>query len=296
MSESATSHGCKLPFTYNLVDGLIVPNYFMQNKVNELKEKLILCQGDVVINTYPKAGTTWVQQICKLLRNGGKEDGMKVFEAIPWLEVTALQYGPPSISLDSLTRPFYLKSHMPYELTLGGLPHLTKAKYIYVARNPKDVAVSYFHHMRGVKIYEFVGSWDEYFSLYLTGRICFGSWFDHVLGWWEHKDTENILFLKYEELKSNLHEGVLRIAKFLRDDVPPASVINQVVEQCSFERMKTNPAVDFSWIPRNLDQPPFIRKGEVGDWRNYFTDEQNTVFDALYAEQMKDSGLDFEFY
>ena len=141
---------------------------------------------------------------------------------------------------------------------------------------------------------EFTGTWDEFFSFYLTGKVFYGSWFDHVLGWWEHRDADNILFLKYEDLKSNLREGVLQIAKFVHTDVPPASVIDQVVEQSSFESMKSNPAVNYAWAPRNPDQPPFMRKGKVGDWRNYFTAEQNAAFDALYAERMKDNDLDFE--
>ena len=38
-----------------------------------------------------------------------------------------------------------------------------------------------------------------------------------------------------------------------------------------------------------------LRKGIVGDWRNHFTTEQNAEFDAIYAEMMKGSGLDFGF-
>jgi len=287
----------ELPFLYNVVDGLIVPSIITQRRVDEMKRMLTLSPGDVVINSYQKSGTTWVQHIVKLLRNSGKEDGKLIPEAIPWLEFDAPQDSPYHRPIESLTRPIYLKSHMPYELTLGVLPHTTQAKYIYIARNPKDVAVSYYHHMCAFKIFEFSGSWDEFFDLYLAGRVPFGSWFDHVLGWWKHKDAENVLFLKYEDLSSNLHEEVQKIARFILTDIPPASVLEEVVKQCSFDSMKENPAANFSWAEnsRHSDQPKFMRKGKVGDWRNYFTTEQNVAFDALYAEQMKDSGLEFEF-
>ena len=61
-------------------------------------------------------------------------------------------------------------------------------------------------------MHQFSGSWDEFFELYMSGNIYFGSWFDHVLGWWKHKDADNMLFLKYEDLKRNLREGVQKIA------------------------------------------------------------------------------------
>lgn len=182
-------------------------------------------------------------------------------------------------------------------MVYGAPPHTTQAKYIYIARNPKDVAVSYFHHLRGFIAYQFSGSWDEFFELYLAGNIYYGSWFDHVLGWWGHRNAENVLFLRYEDLISNLREGAERIARFLPGDTPPAGVIEEVVKQCSFDSMQDNPSTNFSWAKelRHPDQPPFMRKGKVGDWRNYFTAEQNAVFDALYVEKMKDSGLEFEF-
>ena len=151
--------------------------------------------------------------------------------------------------------------------------------------------------MCAFKIFEFSGSWDEFFYLYLAGRVPFGPWFNHVLGWWKYKGAENVLFLKYEDLCRNLYEGVKKIAEFIFDNIPPAAVLDEVVKQCSFDSMKANLAANFSWAQesRRSDQPSFMRKGKVGDWRNYFSAEQISTFDALYAEKMKNSGLDFEF-
>ena len=89
----ALSKTAELPFAYNAIDGLMVPPMITQRKVYEVKAKLRLCPGDVVVNTYPKSGTTWVQQILKLLKNGGKEDGRDVAFEVPWLEVEL----PPEI-------------------------------------------------------------------------------------------------------------------------------------------------------------------------------------------------------
>ena len=52
-------------------------------------ERLPLLPGDVFIVTYPRSGTTWMQQIVKLLRSDGQPDHVTVDRAIPWLEVGA---------------------------------------------------------------------------------------------------------------------------------------------------------------------------------------------------------------
>ena len=80
---------------------------------------------------------------------------------------------------------------MPYKLMVGEEPARSPAKYIYVARNPKDVAVSMYHNAKVFKINEtdvqFDGPWDAFFEEFLVGNVPMGSWFDHVLEWWEHK-------------------------------------------------------------------------------------------------------------
>ena len=86
-----------------------------------------------------------------------------------------------------MTPPRALKSHCSYQMMPGGEPVKSPAKYIYVARNPKDVAVSAFHHFSTSKNIELTCDWNSYFDLFMNGQSYFGSWFDHVLGWWEHK-------------------------------------------------------------------------------------------------------------
>ena len=68
----------------------------------------------------------------------------------------------------------------------GGVePAASPCKYIYVARNPKDVAVSMFYHTKAIVQYEFNGNWDCFFELFMQGNVDCGMWFNHVLEWWE---------------------------------------------------------------------------------------------------------------
>ena len=244
-------------------------------------------------------GTTWTQRIVSLIRNQGKDDGTFIMETIPWIE-SDFPAKIPIEDLDKMPSPRFFKSHNPYNMMAGGLPHTTPAKYIYIARNPKDVAVSFYYHMRMFINLEYSGTWDEFYQLYKTGNVLCGSWFDHVLEWWKHRDAENILFLKYEDMKKDHRGAVKKIAEFMGYNFEE-EVIDTIVEKTTFQSMKGNPATDANIIEPKLPEPifkpgeqQFLRKGIVGDWKNHFTPEQNAEFDVIYAEKIKDSGLDFE--
>ena len=89
--------------------------------------------------------------------------------------------------MQDLPSPRAFKSHTNYEHMPGGEPAKSPAKYIYVARNPKDTAVSLYYHTRGFKDFEFTGNWDVFFEYFISGKAEGGPWFDHVLEWWKHK-------------------------------------------------------------------------------------------------------------
>ncbi|KAK3730622.1 hypothetical protein QZH41_008015 [Actinostola sp. cb2023] len=171
----------------------------------------------------------------------------------------------------------------------------------YVIRNPKDVAVSYYYHYKRYASYEFgAGLWDEFFEMFIDGGVQFGSWFDHVLGWWAHRDDPNILFLKYEDMKKDLPCAVQQIAEFLGKDLS-VEMIQRITEQTNFSAMSGDQERfdhgddEETRKKSRILEIKFVRKGEVGDWRNYFTKEQNRRFDVLYEKKMAGSGLELEF-
>ena len=294
----------KMSFTEHLsrVHGGLWNTNVKQEAVDILKDFPVR-PDDAWICTYAKSGTTWMQQIVKFILSGGKDDGKNFFLSVPWLEYLPNGFDPKRTpefydSLKQAPSPRVFKSHyrydsMPYGSKLPG----TRYRCIYVARNPKDVAVSYYHHVQGFTVYPYKPSWDEVFDLLLRGEIEGGDWFEHVLSFWARKDDDNILFLKYKDMKKDLPTAVAAVAKFLGFDLTQ-DVIDAVVKNSEFRAMKENPYTTFSWAPGTFDpaaKSPFIRKGEVGDWKNYFTPEQSAQFDAIYAERMKGTGLDFDF-
>ena len=82
------------------------------------------------------------------------------------------------------------------------------------------------------------------------------------------------------------------IANFL-DKPLPDDVISRIAEQCTFSGMKKNPA---SFVVRNpKGETSLLRKGVVGDWKNYFTPELNERFEKEVLAKLKGSGLQFDF-
>ena len=261
-----------------------------------------LRSDDVFIATYPKCGTTWVQQMVKLLRNGGQGDSVKLDRSIPWLEILEsdmgkiLRYTSDMATSPDVLSPRAFKSHFPYEFVPGGLPHTTSAKYIYVMRNPKDACVSLWHHrkMSGDSV-----PWDQHLSDTLSEKCLYGTWFDHVLGWWKHKYAPNILFIKYEDIVSDPRAAVQSVAEFIGIEEITEELLCNVIQNSSFANMKEDPTCNYSWLV-GQDKPfskeeKFFRKGKVGNWKEYFSPDENKRFDELFQEKLGDTGLTFRF-
>ena len=233
-----------------------------------------------------------------LIRNHGVDDERGVHRAVPWIEST-LRSELSIEDINKMPSPRCFMSHNPYHLMAGGPPHASPAKYIHISRNPKDIAVSLYHMFRMFVLMKYSGSWDEYYQLYTGGYVTFGSWFDHVLEWWKHRDADNILFLKYEDIKRDHRGAVTKMAEFMGYNLKE-EVVDTIVEKSTFQHMKDDPATNPNLVKASIalykpGEQPFLRKGIVGDWKNVFTPEQNAKFDALYAEKMKGSSLDFDF-
>ena len=255
--------------------------------------------GDVFIVSFPKSGTTWTQQIVKLLRNGGQPDEVLLDRSIPWLEVLdcelgkKLGYTSDMVTSSDALSPRVFKSHLSYDLVPGGLPHTTPAKYIYVMRNPKDACVSAWHHVRNMGQ---VVPWEGFIGAMLSEENPFGGWFTHVLGWWEHKDTPNILFVKYEDMKTDPHTVVRSVAQFIGIESVTDQLIHDVVKYSSFSSMKKSTSSNYDWmVGKIFIEKSFIRKGEIGSWREHFSEEQSKRFDEIYSKKMAGIDLNFQF-
>lgn len=258
-----------------------LPPFMTQAHVDLLLNDFQVQENDGFIVTYLKAGTTWMQQVVQLLTNGGKQGDVHLSQAIPWIEgLFADMYGGVPRLFAGGPKARYFHTHLPYAL----LPLHGKAKYIYVARNPRDVAVSYFYFAANMADISYDGGWDEFFDAFVQGQVYFGSVFDHVRVWWQaSQEADNILFVTYEEMKQSLTQVSARVADFL--DIPhDDDFLARVVAQSSFQAMSRNPLANGSWLPQRENSPGHLRKGIVGDWRSHFTPEQEALFAAAQQQ------------
>ena len=87
--------------------------------------------------------------------------------------------------------------------------------------------------------------------------------------------------------------GIRKLAAFINQDISDDQLQN-ILRMTSFRSMADTKVL--ATIPRlKQDISPFMRKGQTGDWKNYFTEDQNRYVDELYAQKIIGSGLDFKF-
>ena len=80
-------------------------------------------------------------------------------------------------------------------------------------------------------------------------------------------------------------------AKFLGKQLSE-DIITKIAEQCSFKGMKKN--MSNYWVERTAQGPKLLRKGKIGDWKNYFTPEQNKMFENEVMNKLIGTGLEFD--
>ncbi|XP_006031945.1 sulfotransferase 1C1-like isoform X2 [Alligator sinensis] len=256
---------------------------------------------DLLISTYAKAGTTWIQEIVDMIQQDADLEKCKratTYKRHPFIEWSLPEsFGPiPSgLELAEVTpSPRTLKTHLPVQLVPPSFWD-QNCKVIYVARNAKDNLVSYYHFHKMNKMMPEPGTWEEFVEKFMDGKVLWGSWHDHVKGWWEAKDEHRILYLFYEDMKENPKHEIQKVVRFLEKDLKK-EVLDKIVEHTSFEKMKSNPMAnytkEFEGI-MNHSISPFMRKGAVGDWKNHFTVAQNEKFDQDYKKKMAGTSLNF---
>ncbi|KAF5907165.1 sulfotransferase family cytosolic 2B member 1-like isoform X2, partial [Clarias magur] len=203
--------------------------------------------------------TTWMQEILPLLLNGG--DFTQVLTIPNWDRVPWLEELRAAEVVDKLTPPRAFVSHMPYHLMPPSF-FSSKAKVIYVTRNPKDVMVSSFHFHQMASFLHDPGTFEEFMDSFLSGNVMFGKWTDHVKSWRNTDLGDRILYITYEEMIKDLSGVTERILSFLGKSLNKET-LKHVSEHCEFKTMKQNNMSNYSLVPQEImdhTKFPFLRK------------------------------------
>ncbi len=255
---------------------------------------------DIVISTYAKSGTTWMQQIIAQLLFDGVE-GQEVAEMSPWMD---LRVPPKEVKLEAVeaqTHRRFIKTHLPVD----ALVFSPQAKYLYIGRDGRDVVWSlYNHHLNaneawygalndtpgrvGPPIGPPPDSIVQYFRDWLEqDGFPFWPFWENIRTWWAIRDLPNVMFVHFGDLKKDMPGEIRRIAAFL--DIP----INEdhwpaILDHCSFDYMKTHAAksVPLGGAFWDGGAQTFVHKGVNGRWRDLLTDDDCAAYEARAKDEL----------
>ncbi|XP_066230817.1 sulfotransferase 2A1-like [Saccopteryx leptura] len=266
------------------IEGIPFPTTTIKD-LKSLRDEFVVRDDDVVIFSYPKSGTNWILEIVHLIHTKGDPSWVQTvlkWERSPWIEsITGLEL------IETQKDPRFYSSHLPIEFFPKSF-FKSKAKGIYIMRDPRDIIVSGYHFWKALKISRIPDSLEEYFEWFLQGNVPYGSWFDHVCGWLQMKGKENFLIISYEELHQDLRASVEKVCQFLGTKLSPEE-LNSVLKNVSFQAMKDNKMSNYSLLPDTyMDHSKgcLMRKGITGDWKNHLTAAQTEAFDKVYREKV----------
>ncbi|XP_010134821.1 PREDICTED: sulfotransferase 1 family member D1-like [Buceros rhinoceros silvestris] len=253
---------------------------------------------DLLVSTYPKSGTTWLSEILDIIYQDGSVEKCQrdaIYNRVPFLEYK--EPGMPSgvELLEKTPSPRLVTTHLPVQLLPKSFCD-KNCKVIYMARNPKDVVVSYYYFYQMAKTHPDPGTLAEFLETFMAGKVAYGSWYEHVQGWWEKKQEKQLLYLFYEDMKKDPWQEVQKILRFLGKEMAE-EMVERILHHTSFQEMKKNPSANYNSVPTALMDhsiSPFLRKGIIGDWKNHFTVAQNERFNQHYQKHMMGSDLHFQ--
>lgn len=262
---------------------------------------------DIIIATYAKAGTTWVQQMVGQMLFGPDPD-LNVADMSVWMDLRIPDKATKLARVESQTHRRFLKTHLPVD----ALVYSPKAKYIYVGRDGRDIVWSLYNHHANAN-----ARWYEALNE-TPGRVgppiepppedirkYWRDWLDHdgypfwsfwenVRSWWSIRELPNLMLLHYNDLKRDMPLQMRRIASFLNIPVNE-SQWDRIVKYCSFEWMKANahkstPMGGAFW---DAGAQVFINQGINSRWRDVLTESEISEYEARAEREL---GTDCAFW
>jgi len=255
---------------------------------------------DIVIGTYAKSGTTWMQQIVsQLLFNG--EEGLEVAEMSPWLD---LRVPPKEVKLPAVaaqTHRRFVKTHLPVD----ALVFSPEAKYLYIGRDGRDVLWSMYNHhananekwygalndtpgLVGPPIEKPPASVRDYYHDWLDrdGHPWWPFW-ENIRSWWAIRDLPNVKLIHFAQLKADLPGQMREIAAFLNIPIDE-SKWDAMLKHCSFDYMKQNAtkSVPLGGIFWDGGAQTFVHKGTNGRWREVLTAAESQKYEKLAQQHL----------
>uniref|UniRef100_A0A3Q7IUJ2 Sulfotransferase n=1 Tax=Solanum lycopersicum TaxID=4081 RepID=A0A3Q7IUJ2_SOLLC len=294
-------------YAYNY-QGFWVPQKFLQ-AVIAFQQQFQAQDSDIILVTTPKSGTTWLKSLLFALVNRVKHPILEPNHPllienphvlVPFLEHT-LYFDGRTDDISTFTSPRLLATHVPFA-SLPKSVQVSKSKLVYLCRNPRDTFISMWHFTNSLlPDHKEADSIEEMFNLFCKGVSLYGPFWNHVLDYWKKsiEKPNKILFLMYEEIKKKPKIQLKRLADFLECpfsiEEENSGVVDDILNMCSFENLSNLEVNRNGKFSTGEAYKVFFRRGEIGDWKNYFTIEMCNKLNHIVEEKFQGSGLKFSY-
>jgi len=252
---------------------------------------------DVWIVTHPKCGTTWTQEMTWHIMTGVDLETAKkpLFDRSPFIDMPMIRGVSQEENdkffedLEKAPSPRLIKTHYPFEMLPPTL--LDTCKVLFVSRNVKDSAVSYFHHENLMKSHDLQCDFVTYArDIYMPGLCLHGGYFEMLESGWKRRNHPNLKFFWYEELKKDQKKMLKEICNFINYNLTEEQIekLDNFMKFDNFQKSSASNKKNPNWKEGNGQ---FIRKGIVGDWMNHFTADLNMEYNKWIVQSLDKIGI-----
>jgi hypothetical protein len=263
-------------------------------------ESFVPRDGDILICTPSKSGTTWMQAICAHLIFGTTKFEAPISSYSPWLDLDRIPIEETLATLEAQTHRRFIKTHTP----LDGLPYFENVTYVHVARNPLDVMFSMINHMDNY-ISDLPGrddldDMDALFERWVTTTIeqwaeasglSIGYLFHHTKSFWKYKELPNIHMFHYTRMRADLPGQMKRLADILKINISE-ELWPELLAGVSLKNMKAKAEIfaPQSGKPSWKDNAKFFDQGRQGSGEKQLSPGQLALYEAT-AGQLAEPNL-----
>lgn len=246
---------------------------------------LTVFPDDIFLVSYFRSGSTWSRFLFGNLIHQS--------EAVTFTNMQRLVpiiYDVPDRVLRRLPR--VLKSHECFD------PRYPRV--IYIVRDPRDVAVSFYFFNLKVRVIPDGYSMDEFVKRFVAANVVpyadrLGCWEDHVLSWLRLRQGKpGFRLVRYEDLLADPTKKLAQLAQFLGIDSTPERIsravqLSSVTHMQALEKKESRQWVTTKDTRQDI---PFVREATSGGWRRKLSANAVRTIEEAWGGTMKELGYD----
>ena len=240
---------------------------------------------DTFVVSYPRSGNTWTRFLIANL--------VYPAEAISFANIEQLipdTSSQSNLALKRTTRPRIIKTHQYFD-------HRYR-KMIYIVRDPRDVALSYYDFQRKYRQIDDDYPLETYVDDFVCGKLIsadWGTWEENVASWiYTRGRSSNFLLLRYEDMIADTARELARIARHL-DVAASAERLQGAIDRSSADRMRQmEKQQENEWVAtkKHRKDIPFVRVARAGGWRTQLPEKSVARIESAWGNLITKLGYE----